>query len=382
MKPDTLFPNPAPEPSGHTTGLLPAQSLRQLIRDNALFSLNTPIQDDQIQPASIDLRLGTTAYRVRASFLPNQDNLVTNKLRNLSTHSIDLTSGAVLECGCVYIIPLLENVRFTKRMFGIANRKSSIGRLDVFTRLITDHATTFNQIPETYKGRLYAEISPRTFGVIARTGSKVLQMRVRSGSPPATDTAIRKLHQAAPLVHTAEDRDPLDKHRIASGLAITVDLEGDPSSHVTGYKAKRHTDLIDIDRIAHYQATDYWDPIPANPDRTLILDPEAFYILASKEAISVPPDHAAEMIPFDPVQGEFRAHYAGFFDPGFGHDSTTTRAVLEVRSHEVPFALEHNQTIARLRYERLTHPPDRLYGSTIGSSYQNQGLALSKHFIS
>ena len=378
----SLFPDRTPQPPRHTTGLLPSQSLKQLIRDMSLMALHDPIQDDQIQPASIDLRLGRTAYQVPASFLPNAGHRVLNKLRALSARAIDLYDGAVLERGCVYVIPLLEHVRFNKRMFGFANPKSSIGRLDVFTRLLTDHATGFNQIAEGYKGGMYAEVSPRTFNVRVRTGSRLLQIRIRSGSPPATDTGIRRLHAITPLVHIAEAFDHIEKQRIASGLALTANLEGRPTSHPVAYKAKNRSEAIDIDQIAAYRPGDFWEPLFPDPGRTLTLDPDTFYILASNEAVSIPPDHAAEMVPFNPVQGELRVHYAGFFDPGFGHGSTTTRAVLELRSHEIPFILEHGQIVARLVYERLTDLPDRLYGSTIGSSYQHQGLALSKHFAS
>jgi dCTP deaminase len=382
-----LFPlgadDPLPAPQ-HSTGILPAQELRRLVRENVLFSTADPVTEEQIQPASVDLRLGAKAYRVRASFLPNPNARVDDKIQALSTHEIDLSEGAVLEKGCVYIIPLLESVRFTKRMFGFANPKSSTGRLDIFTRLITDHAVVFDQVPEGYKGQLYAEVSPRTFGVVVRKGTKLLQLRVRLGSPHASDTGIRRLHEEVPLVHTTDASDDVEKMRISGGLAITVDLKGTSDSKLVGFKAKPHTDLVDVDKIGCYDAQDYWDPIEANREGTLILDPDAFYILVSKEAVTIPPDHAAEMVPFNPLQGEFRVHYAGFFDPGFGHAGAGgqgTRAVLEVRSYEVPFVLEHGQIVARLIYERLTQEPDRLYGRDIGSSYQKQGLALSKHFV-
>jgi dCTP deaminase len=209
-------------------------------------------------------------------------------------------------------------------------------------------------------------------------------LRVRLGSPHASDTGIRRLHEEVPLVHTTDASDDVEKMRISGGLAITVDLKGTSDSKLVGFKAKPHTDLVDVDKIGCYDAQDYWDPIEANREGTLILDPDAFYILVSKEAVTIPPDHAAEMVPFNPLQGEFRVHYAGFFDPGFGHAGAGgqgTRAVLEVRSYEVPFVLEHGQIVARLIYERLTQEPDRLYGRDIGSSYQKQGLALSKHFV-
>ena len=365
----------------HETGIVPAQEIRWLVDQKVISAIET-IGEDQIQPASMDLRLGGKAYRVRASFLPNPGARVADKLDALSTREVDLKRGAVLEKGCVYIIPLLESVRFTKRMFGFANPRSSTGRLDIFTRLITDHAAVFDQVPEGYKGQLYAEVSPRTFGVVVREGSRLLQLRIRRGSPHATDTAIRRLHEAVPLVDAAGD-DAVEKMRISGGLAVTVDLMGDPASRLIGYKAKPHTDLIDVDAVGAYDPLDYWDPIQANREGTLILDPEAFYVLVSKEAVTIPPDHAAEMIPFNPLQGAFRVHYAGFFDPGFGHGRAGgqgARAVLEVRSYEVPFVLEHGQIVARLVYERLRREPDRLYGRDIGSSYQQQGLALSRHF--
>ena len=370
----------APAPL-HETGIVPAQEIRWLVHQKVI-SATEPIGDDQIQPASMDLRLGARAYRVRASFLPNPGARVADKLDALSTHEVDLKRGAVLEKGCVYIIPLLESVRFTKRMFGFANPRSSTGRLDIFTRLITDHAVVFDQVPEGYKGQLYAEVSPRTFGIVVREGSRLLQLRIRRGSPHATDTAIRRLHEEVPLVDTA-GADAVEKMRISGGLAVTVDLKGAPASRLIGYKAKPHTDLIDVDEVGVYDPLDYWDPIEGNREGTLILDPEAFYVLVSKEAVTIPPDHAAEMIPFNPLQGAFRVHYAGFFDPGFGHGRAGgqgARAVLEVRSYEVPFVLEHGQIVARLVYERLRREPDRLYGRDIGSSYQQQGLALSRHF--
>jgi len=370
----------APAPR-HETGIVPAQEIRRLVHQKVI-SATEPIGEDQIQPASMDLRLGPRAYRVRASFLPNPGARVADKLDALSTHEVDLKRGAVLEKGCVYIIPLLESVRFTKRMFGFANPRSSTGRLDIFTRLITDHAVVFDQVREGYKGQLYAEVSPRTFGIVVREGSRLLQLRIRRGSPHATDTAIRRLNEEVPLVDT-DGADAVEKMRISGGLAVTVDLRGDPASRLIGYKAKPHTDLIDVDAAGVYDPLDYWDPIQANREGTLILDPEAFYVLVSKEAVTIPPDHAAEMIPFNPLQGAFRVHYAGFFDPGFGHGRAGgqgARAVLEVRSYEVPFVLEHGQIVARLVYERLRREPDRLYGRDIGSSYQQQGLALSRHF--
>ncbi|MCH9049705.1 MAG: 2'-deoxycytidine 5'-triphosphate deaminase [Proteobacteria bacterium] len=375
-----LFPDPevgSQEPR-RGTGILPVQEIRALIRDKHIEA-TAEITEDQIQPASMDLRLGSTAYRVRASFLPGPDLKVKEKIAALGMHEVDLTGGAVLERGCVYIVPLMESLRLSKRDSGVANPKSSTGRLDVFTRLITDHGAEFDRVRPGYEGPLYAEISPRTFSILARKGSRLNQLRLRRGAPAVGEAALKRLNEEVRLVHTDAGTD-----NIAEGkVTLTVDLEGDRGTKFIGYKARKNADLIDIDKTNHYDAADFWEPIYARADRAIILDPDDFHILASREAITVPPDHAAEMVAYDTLVGEFRVHYAGFFDPGFGYEvegAPGTRAVLEVRSHEVPFVIEHGQTMGRLVYERLTGVPDKIYGAGIGSSYQRQGLTLSKHF--
>ena len=399
---DELFPVPkaldADRQRDPTTGLLPSQMLREAVALGREILSPQPIGDDQIQPASIDLRFGEVAYRVRASFLPGSRASVRDKLDQLSMHRIDLTGGAVLEKDCVYIVPLLEYVALRSRTSGFANPKSSIGRLDVFARVITDHGSEFDRIREGYKGPLYAEISPRSFSILVRTGSSLVQLRIRRGSPPFSDTALRRLHQEVGLVEPAPDLAPggtkeaspgalSAREAIRDGLAFAVDVAGDTASGIVGYKARRHTDLIDVDRVHHYDPRDFWEPVyahrgPGGPGG-IVLDPHDFYILASREAVVVPADHAAEMLPYHTFVGEFRVHFAGFFDPGFGTTETGgtgSRAVLEVRSHEVPFLIEDGQILGRLVYERLIARPDKLYGPAIGSSYQSQGLALSKHF--
>jgi dCTP deaminase len=335
-----------------TGGLLPAQRLRALIAQGAISGGPDAAQ---IQPASLDLRLGQVAYRVRASFLPGPAATVAEKLDAFAMHRFDLSQGAVLETGCVYIVPLLEGLALPNALSAAANPKSSTGRLDVFTRVIADRAEAFDQIAAGYRGPLYAEICPQTFPVLVRTGSRLAQIRFREGTP-----------SAPPL--TGE-----------SGIALSVDLEGAESGGMLGYRAKRHTAVVDVDAPGSCAVRDFWEPIRADANRRLILDPDQFYILASKEAVEVMPGEAAEMVPFNPLVGEFRVHYAGFFDPGFGHGAPS-RAVLEVRSHKVPFILEHGQIIGRLVYEKLTETPDTLYGQGIGSHYQAQGLKLSKHF--
>jgi dCTP deaminase len=358
----------------HSTGILPSHVLKRLIRSRRELVSAEDIEDSQIQPASLDLRLGSSAWRVRASFLPGPNATVREKLASVAMHEINLEQGAVLETHCVYVVPLLESAEFSFRVSGIANPKSSTGRLDVFTRLITDHAQAFDRIEPGYRGPLYAEISPRTFPVLVRKGSRLNQLRVRRGSPQFTDTQLKRLHEEQPLVDGAADID--------NGLALTVDLKGDAQRQV-GWRARRHTGIIDIDRRNALDPLDYWEPIHASRGGSIVLDPDEFYILASREAVSIPPDYAAEMVPFNPLVGEFRVHYAGFFDPGFGHDmghGRGSRAVLEVRSREVPFIIEHGQIIGRLVFERLTELPPEVYGQGIGSHYQKQGLRLSKHF--
>ena len=369
-----------PGPYGRfTTGILPSHVLRRLVKARREILASEEITDAQIQPASLDLRLGPMAYRVRASFLPGRDTNVADKLNDMAIHAFDLRLGAVLETGCVYVVPLLESLELPFRVSGIANPKSSTGRLDVFTRLITDRAQTFDRVEENYHGPLYAEISPRTFPILVRKGSRLNQLRLRHGSPGFTDTQLKRLHEEAGLVDGPAD--------IEGGLALTVDLHGDSLTHQVGWRARRHAGVIDVDAMGAYDPLDFWDPVHARKSGGkhggIVLDPDEFYILASREAVSIPPDFAAEMVPFNPLVGEFRVHYAGFFDPGFGHEAGAgrgARAVLEVRSREVPFVLEHGQIIGRLVFERLTDTPPQVYGHALGSNYQRQGLKLSKHF--
>ena len=356
------------------SGILPSQEIKRLIADGALH-LAEPIVDNQLQPASLDLRLGPVAYRVRASFLPQPGSRVQTKLDELSLHTISLSQGAVLETGCVYIVPLLESLSLPEGIEASANPKSSTGRLDVFTRVIADGVAAFDQIPAGYKGPLFAEICPQTFPIVVRKGSRLSQIRFRVGTAADSDVLLKELHLRERLV-SGEAAD------IAGGIALSVDLQGDEKGLI-GYRARRHTGVVDVDKPGSCPREDYWDPIYARGKHQLILDPDQFYILASKEEVHVPPTHAAEMVPFNPLVGEFRVHYAGFMDPGFGHAPAGghgSRVVLEVRSHKVPFILEHGQIIGRLIYEKMTQTPDIIYGSELKSNYQGQGLKLSKHF--
>jgi dCTP deaminase len=359
-------------------GILPDRMIGALAAAGGILP-SADFVPGQIQPASLDLRLGEIAYRVRASFLPGSTT-VARRIDELKLHEFALGDGAVLETGCVYIVPLQESLALPDDIAAAANPKSSTGRLDVFTRVIADETRGFDRLEAGYHGPLYAEISPRTFPVLVREGSRLSQIRFRRGHALLDSEALRALHKRERLVD-------LDEADVSEGVAVSVDLSGNLGGSerpgIVGYRAKHHTGLIDVERRAGYSMLDYWEPMSARPDKSLILDPNEFYILASKEAVQVPPDYAAEMVPFDPLVGEFRVHYAGFFDPGFGYAGAGgkgARAVLEVRSREVPFILEHGQIVGRLVYEKMLARPDRLYGSSIGSNYQAQSLKLSKHF--
>ena len=353
------------------TGVLPSQKIKDMIINSQII-LTNPVDIDQVQPASLDLRLGKKAYRVRASFLAGSKNSVADRLSNFKMHEIDLRNGAVLEKGCVYVVPLMESLALPKNINAVANAKSSTGRLDLFTRCITDHGIEFDRIEKGYTGPLYAEISPRSFSVLVKPGMRLNQIRFRKGKSVLSDNELSKMHNDIGLVDGPA--------QIDQGLGFSVDL--DQPNGLVGYRAKPHTGLINLDNISYYNIDDYWEPVFAHEKR-IILDPGAFYILVSREAVHIPPNCAAEMAPYLAMVGEFRVHYAGFFDPGFGNTEAGgkgSRGVLEVRCHEAPFALEHGQSVGRLVYERMSEVPDILYGADLKSNYQGQGLKLSKHF--
>ncbi|EJF75396.1 2'-deoxycytidine 5'-triphosphate deaminase [Bartonella alsatica] len=358
-----------------SSGILADDDIQALIDNNILKAL-WPFDAAQIQPASLDLRLGDKAYRIRASFMPGANVKVLDKLERLKLHEFDLRNGAVLETGCVYIVPLLESLALPDILSAVTNPKSSTGRLDIFTRVITDNAQEFDKICAGYHGPLYLEISPRTFPILVHTGSRLSQLRFRKGHSYLNEIELHTLHTYETLI--SDDLPNIS----AGGLGLSINLKGDENGLV-GYRGKRHTSVIDIDKHAVADILDFWEPLFDRGQRELILDPDEFYILVSREAVHIPPLYAAEMTPFDPLVGEFRVHYAGFFDPGFGHmeaGGKGAKAVLEVRSHEVPFILEHGQIIGRLVYEHMLNRPSALYGHDAGSHYQAQGLKLSKHF--
>jgi len=368
-------------------GMLPSQEIRELIA-NGHIRAYPEIDQQQIQPASLDLRLGDVGYRVQASFLPRNSTVERGIAdAGLSMSRVDLTRPTVLEKGCVYIVPLLEELCLPEEISASANPKSSTGRLDIFTRLITDHGIEFEKVRRGYKGPLYVEIASRTFTVIVRAGMSLSQLRFVRGNPKASNNATAALERTARAKDEAlvygEQGNALRATIGKSSVMLSVNLHANDPSEVVSYKAKKNTPVIDLSRINYYEPKDFWDVGYAPGKRGLILEAGDFYILASKEKVSVPPDWAAEMVSMDQDIGEFRIHYAGFFDPGFGYgagDVRGTRAVLEVRAHEVPFLIEHGQTMGLLRYIPLRSRPDKIYGTDIGSSYQRQGLALSKHF--
>lgn len=330
-----------------TPGILPCQSIESLIATGAIRS-QTPFDADQVQPASLDLRLSDTCWRVRASFLPGSRK-VEDRIADVVMHTLDLSGGEVLEKGCVYIARLQESLTLPKGLIARANPKSSTGRVDVFVRLLTDQGASFDDVAEGYEGPLYLEIAPQTFSILVRPGTRLNQLRLKAGEPPRLETR-----------------------------SVGVDLQG---GDIVGFRGRRHAGVIDLDRIDGHDPRDYWEPLNLRRGE-LLLDPGEFYILASSDSVEIPVDQAAEMTPIDPSVGEFRVHYAGFFDPGFGTDEAHgagSRGVLEVRTHDTPFLLEHGQIVARLVYEPLTERPSRLYGEG-GSHYQRQGLKLSKHF--
>ncbi|MEX1136871.1 MAG: 2'-deoxycytidine 5'-triphosphate deaminase [Balneolales bacterium] len=390
-----------------TKGILPVQKLKVLADEGVISApKGYEIEDNQFQPNSIDLRLGEVAYRVRCSFLPENET-VESKLGKLTQHSFSLKEGAVLEPNCTYIIPLLESLNlpqsvtdYQKNLFSKngsssnfhivsdqqlaakTNPKSSTGRLDIFTRVITDYSHRFEEIVPGYKGNLYLEVVPKTFSIRARTGQRLNQLRIRHGDAVLNDQDILHVHQTDPLLfHSSGKALSTNELKVNGGLFMSVSLQGN-EDNVIGYKARKNRDLIDLDRIGHYKTREFWEPIYANQEDYLILEPEAFYIFASREHCRIPRHLAAEMVPYDTGSGELRTHYAGFFDSGFGgtKEDSGARAVLEVRSHDVPFLIEDGQTFFRMVFEPNTEVPDFVYGSEIKSNYQGQALKLSKHF--
>ena len=361
-------------------GVLPVQHLRELAASRRIDA-PMPLREHQYQPASLDLRLGAAARRLQASFLCGPAATVADKLAELEMARLDLRRPTILERDCIYLVQLRERLYLPETLRGKANPKSTTGRLDVFTRVVTDRSDAFDRIATGYEGPLWLEIVPRTFPIIVREGDCLTQLRLERGDALCTDEDLRAAHGAGGLCRSATG-EPASA-MIDDGLHVTARIAGDSPGKVIAYRGRSNAPVIDLNRRRHYRPADFWEPVPAPAGGRLILDPGNLYLLNSEERLSIPRDFAAEMVPFDPAVGEFRIHYAGFFDPGFGcsDGQPGTRAVLEVRAHETALSMEHGQRIGRLLYSRIAAPPEQTYGSAIGSAYNRQGLTLSKQFV-
>lgn len=388
---------PSVETTGSKIGVLSSQEIKELIENKVIDSIdpNEPITDAQVQPASLDLRLGATVYRVLASFLPEKNDVLT-KLHQLDMYGgdiemykLDITEPRVLEKGQVYLIPLMEKLKLPNTMSGRANPKSTTGRLDIFTRVITDKNHRFDDIARGYKGQLFLEVMPRSWSIRVQKGQSLVQLRLAQGKGKdyiLKDTPLEKLHDEEKLLFN--ENGPVsstDVNIAKKGLFMSVDLSGDNPDGIIGYRSKKNSHYIDLSKVNFYEIEEFWEPIYKKTIKdTLILEPEEFYILASKEKIRIPTGYAAELVPFEAGSGELRTHYAGFFDPGFGYGTNGemkgTKAVLEVRAHDIPFMIADGQTICKFNFEKMASRPEKLYGTEIGSSYQGQGIKLSKHF--
>ena len=366
------------------TGIVPGQGLADALAAGWITSEKYRIPDSSIQPASMDLRLGARAWALRCSFLPDTASSVMDRVHDLAQEELDIRDGAQLERDRPYVIELVEEVRLPAEVRAKANPKSSTGRLDVFTRVITDRNNRFDEIPAGYEGKLYLEVVPRSFAVRVEELLSLNQLRLVEGDPRVADAELRELHAEVPLLYRGDEPVPAEEIAVADGLFLGLDLKG-PRDRVVGYRAKRHSHRVDMTKIRHYDWRDYWEPVYPEEGGRIVLDPEVFYLLLSAEGVCVPPDYAAEMMAYDPTAGELRTHYAGFFDPGFGYDAhgsrPGSRAALEVRARDVPFMVEDGQPICKLAFERMTERPEKLYGEDVGSNYQGQETMLSKHFV-
>lgn len=371
------------QPRGPRLGVLPAQSLREAVQREWLTAGEWRIPSQSIQPASIDLRLGERAWALRCSFLPDSRSSVEEKIEDLAFDTIDLRDGATLERDRPYLVPLIEELHLPPSLRAKANPKSSTGRMDVFTRVITDHNHRFDEISSGYEGKLYLEVVPRSFAIRVKTGLALNQVRLLSGEARLSDEDLLRVHEEFPLLYL--DSHPLrgSELSLAGGLFLSLDITGHSES-IVGYRAKRNSLPVDLTRTGGLKWQDYWDPVHPESGGKIVLEPEVFYLLLSAEGVSIPPPYAAEMMAYDPTAGELRTHYAGFFDPGFGYsrhrEAHGSRAALEVRARDVPFMVEHRQPVCKLAFERMAAEPDVLYGRDLGSNYQGQVTMLSKHF--
>jgi len=367
-----------------STGVLPSQQLRDALARDWIVAGPWRIPAEAVQPASLDLRLGEHAWALRCSFLPDSDSTVEQKIEDLAFETIDLRDGATLERDRPYLVPLIEELRLPATIRAKANPKSSTGRLDVFTRVLTDRNHRFDEIAAGYRGRLYLEVVPRTFAVRVKTGLALNQVRLMSADARLSDEQLVALHRQSPLLYLGSEPVPESEISLADGLFVSLDVSGSDES-IVGYRAKKNSLPIDLTKVGTLRWRDYWEPVHPEHGGRIVLEPEIFYLLLSAEGVSIPPSYAAEMLAYDPTAGELRTHYAGFFDPGFGYAKDRSRhgsrAALEVRARDVSFMVEHRQPVCKLAFERMAEQPDVLYGEDIGSNYQGQVTMLSKHFL-
>jgi dCTP deaminase len=368
---------------GARTGVLPAQRLREAVTRGTITAGDLRIPLESIQPASVDLRLGEFAWSLRCSFLPDSGSTVEEKIEDLRIDKIDLRDGAILERDRPYLVPLIEELHLPPEIRAKTNPKSSTGRLDVFTRVITDRNHRFDEIAAGYDGKLYLEVVPRSFAIRVKQRLSLNQVRLIHGEARLGDRDLEGVHEEFPLLYM--DSHPLraSELSLSDGLFLSLNIQGSPENTV-GYRAKRNSLPVDLADIGKLKWQDYWEPVHPEHGGRIVLEPEAFYLLLSAEGVSIPPCYAAEMLAYDPTAGELRTHYAGFFDPGFGYSQGKrkygSRAALEVRARDVPFMVEHRQPVCKLAFERMAAEPDVLYGKDIGSNYQGQETMLGKHF--
>jgi dCTP deaminase len=369
---------------GGSTGVLPSQRLREAIAREWILADPWRIPAESVQPASVDVRLGEQAWALRCSFLPDSDSTVEQKIEDLAFERIDLRDGATLERDRPYLVPLIEELRLPEEIRAKANPKSSTGRLDVFTRVLTDRNHRFDEIAAGYHGKLYLEVVPRTFAIRVKTGLALNQVRLMSADARLRDEELFALHTESPLLYLDSHPLPESELSLADGLFLSLDVSGTTEA-IVGYRAKKNSLPIDLTRVGALRWRDYWEPVHPEQGGRIVLEPEVFYLLLSAEGVSIPPSYAAEMLAYDPTAGELRTHYAGFFDPGFGYSQNPaargSRAALEVRARDVSFMVEHRQPVCKLAFERMADRPDVLYGEDIGSNYQGQLTMLSKHFL-
>ncbi len=370
------------------TGVLPAQRLREAIAREWIVADPWRIPAESVQPASVDLRLGDQAWALRCSFLPDSDSTVEEKVEDLAFERIDLRDGATLERDRPYLVPLIEELRLPPELRAKANPKSSTGRLDVFTRVLTDRNHRFDEIAAGYRGGLYLEVVPRTFAIRVKTGLALNQVRLMHGDGRLSDAELLALHREQPQLYLGGRPLPASQLSLADGLFLSLDLSGSAES-IVGYRAKKNSLPIDLRKVGELRWQDFWEPVHPERGGRIVLEPEVFYLLLSAEGVSIPPAYAAEMLAYDPTAGELRTHYAGFFDPGFGYARERSahagrahgsRAALEVRARDVSFMVEDRQPVCKLAFERMAEEPDVLYGEDVGSNYQGQQTMLSKHF--